>query len=42
MVNSCPKGRSGEMKIAVAQINTTIGDFDGNSAEIIDDIEWAR
>lgn len=29
------------MKIAVAQINTTVGDFDGNVAKILDRIEWA-
>lgn len=30
------------MKIAIAQINTTIGDFDGNAAKIIKYIKWAE
>lgn len=30
------------MKVAVAQINTTIGDFDGNKRKIIDRIKWGR
>lgn len=30
------------MKIAIAQINTTIGDFDGNAAKIIERIRWAE
>ena len=30
------------MKIALAQINTTIGDFAGNSAKIIERITWAE
>lgn len=30
------------MKIAVAQINTVTGDFDGNTSKIVDRIEWAR
>ncbi|HPM41831.1 MAG TPA: nitrilase-related carbon-nitrogen hydrolase, partial [bacterium] len=30
------------MKIAVAQINTTIGDFDGNAEKILERIRWAE
>ncbi len=30
------------MKIALAQINTTVGDFSGNSRKIIDGIDWAE
>lgn len=30
------------MKVAVAQINTTIGDFQGNTSKILDRIEWAK
>lgn len=30
------------MKIAIAQINTTVGDFKGNTAKIIDRIAWAK
>ena len=30
------------MKIAIAQINVTVGDFEGNSARIIKDIERAE
>ena len=29
-----------QMKIAIAQINTTVGDFDGNSDKIVD--AWRR
>ena len=29
------------MKIAVLQINTTVGDFEGNSAKILEGIAWA-
>ena len=30
------------MKVAIAQINTTVGDFDGNREKIFDRIEWAK
>ena len=30
------------MKIGIAQINTTIGDFDGNAAKILERLEWAE
>lgn len=30
------------MKIAVAQINTTVADFEGNASRIIDSIRWAE
>lgn len=30
------------MKIAVIQINTTVGDFEGNSAKILDGLRWAE
>ena len=30
------------MKVAIAQINTTVGDFDGNLAKILDRIRWAE
>ena len=30
------------MKIAVAQINTTIGDFDGNAEKILERMRWAE
>jgi NAD+ synthase (glutamine-hydrolysing) len=30
------------MKIAVAQINTTIGDFEGNARKILDGLKWAE
>lgn len=30
------------MKIAVAQINTTVGDFDGNTAKVLDRLKWAE
>ncbi len=30
------------MKIAVAQINTTVGDFEGNKARILERIRWAE
>jgi len=30
------------MKIALAQINTTVGDFSGNARKIIDGIRWAE
>ncbi len=30
------------MKVAIAQINTTVGDFDGNLAKILDRIHWAK
>jgi NAD+ synthase (glutamine-hydrolysing) len=30
------------MKVCVAQINPTVGDFDGNAAKIIEKIQWAE
>jgi len=30
------------MKIAVAQINTIVGDFEGNSQKIVEKIKWAK
>ena len=30
------------MKIAVAQINTTVGDFEGNAAKIRESVDAAR
>ena len=30
------------MKIGIAQINTTIGDFDGNAAKILERLRWAE
>jgi NAD+ synthase (glutamine-hydrolysing) len=30
------------MQVALAQLNLTVGDIDGNAARIVDSIEWAR
>lgn len=30
------------MKVAIAQVNTTIGDFEGNESKIVDRIRWAE
>jgi len=38
----CLCGRKYKMKIAVAQINTTIGDFEGNKRKVLNRLAWAE